>query len=165
MVSGARVMATLFLVLFALPVLFAPLVLFAAPAAASSDGPTGVWLTGKKKAAIRIYDCDAGLCGRIVWLKKPLDKTGRLKRDKNNPDAASRNQPLCGVVILRGLKSDEPGVWVGGTIYNPQDGHTYAGLIEVESEDTLMVRGYLGIPFLGKTEIWTKMEEPADSCT
>ena len=123
-----------------------------------------MWLTGKKGAAIRIYDCGEGLCGRIVWLKKPLDKTGRLKRDKNNPDVASRNQPLCGVVILRDLELRKPGDWGGGTIYNPQDGQTYAGSIKVESYDTLMVRGYLGIPLLGKTEVWTKMEEPADSC-
>lgn len=152
MVSGARVLAALLVVLFT------------ASAVASSDGLTGVWLTGKKKAAIRIYDCGEGLCGRIVWLKKPLDKTGRLKRDKNNPDVASRNQPLCGVVILRGLELRKPGDWGGGTIYNPQDGQTYAGSIKVESKDTLMVRGYLGIPLLGKTEVWTKMEEPADSC-
>lgn len=152
MVSGARALAALLVVLFA------------APAAASSDGLTGVWLTGKKKAAIRIYDCGEGLCGRIVWLKKPLDKTGRLKRDKNNPNVASRNQPLCGVVILRGLELRKPGDWGGGTIYNPQDGQTYGGSIKVESKDTLMVRGYLGIPLLGKTEVWTKMEEPADSC-
>ena len=116
MVSGVTVLAALLLVLFA------------APAAASSDGPTGVWLTGKKKAAIRIYDCGEGLCGRIVWLKKPLDKTGRLKRDKNNPNVASRNQPLCGVMILRGLELRKPGDWGGGTIYNPQERPDLCGI-------------------------------------
>jgi len=152
MIAGARIWVTVLVVLLD------------APAAASSLKPTGVWLSGKKKVAIRIYDCGDQLCGRIVWLKKPLDKAGRLKRDENNPDLAARDRPLCGVAIVVGLEPREPGLWDGGTIYNPQDGQTYSGLIRIESEDTLKVRGYIGIPLLGKSETWTRMEEPADSC-
>lgn len=143
----------------------AALLAFAAlPAAAAGEiDPTGVWLMEKKKVAIKIYQCDDGLCGRIVWLKQPLDRRGRPKRDKRNPDAAARNRPLCGIEVLRGLTPAGQDRWDGGTIYNPKDGKTYAASLRAAAADTLEVRGYVGFPLLGKTRTLTRAQQLADA--
>lgn len=45
---------------------------------------SGVWLMDTR-VAIQIFDCGDMLCGRIIWLKAPLDPQGLVKRDKLNP--------------------------------------------------------------------------------
>ncbi|RMD61309.1 MAG: DUF2147 domain-containing protein [Alphaproteobacteria bacterium] len=131
-------------------------------ATAAAVDPTGLWLMDNRKVAIRIDTCESGLCGRIVWLKKPFDKQGRLKRDTRNPDAAARHRPLCGIEVLRGLKPAGDGVWDGGTIYNPRDGRTYAATIRAEGHDVLKVRGYIGLPLFGKTRTLTRVQPGSD---
>lgn len=136
--------------------------LVALPAGAGYLDPTGVWLMEKNEVAIRVYECDDGLCGRIVWLEKPLDKQGQPKRDKRNPDAGARDRPLCGVQVLTGLRPAGGDRWEGGTIYNPEDGKTYTASIRLADPDTLKVRGYVGISLLGKTRTLTRVRERAD---
>lgn len=127
----------------------------------------GSWLTQKetKNAKIDIQPCakDAQrLCGKIVWLEKPFDDQGQPKVDKNNPDPSLQRRSLLGLELLSGFheKEGEPGVWEGGTIYNPEDGETYHCVIRLQKnaqgQDILHVRGYVGIPWFGKTQIWIR---------
>ena len=57
--------ATLFALAIAL--LMAP-----GSAKAHASGPTGVWLTQKGDAHVRVAPCGGALCGTIVWLREPL---------------------------------------------------------------------------------------------
>jgi uncharacterized protein (DUF2147 family) len=93
--------------------------------------PTGFWLD-KDGDTLRIQPCGAALCGTIVNLKVALDpKTGRARTDEKNADAGRRNQLLVGVRSLISMRPAGPGKW-SGTLYNPDDGRTYAGhLIEL----------------------------------
>lgn len=138
------------------------LALVALPSVAAQRDPTGLWLMEKNKFAIRIYECTEGLCGRIVWLRDPLDKRGRLKRDKHNPDTALRDRPVCGIEVLTGMRPASDDEWDGGTIYNPQDGKTYAASLRAVAPDTLEVRGYVGLPLFGKTRALTRVRQLAD---
>ena len=101
----------------------AVLVLVTGPALAES-GPSGTWVMDNGKVTVRVSECDGKLCGTIVGLKKPLDKHGRPKRDKENPNASLRNRPVIGLRILNGLRPDGGNSWAGA-IYNPDDGNTY----------------------------------------
>jgi uncharacterized protein (DUF2147 family) len=56
-----------------------------------------------------------------------------------------------GLKVLQDLKLTSGGKWKGGTIYNPDSGSTYRAQAYLKNEDTLFVRGYVGIPLLGKT--------------
>lgn len=50
--------------------------------AATASGPAGVWLTQSGDARIKVSRCGNALCGRVVWLKEPIDKkTGKAQLD------------------------------------------------------------------------------------
>lgn len=160
-ISSAALSAALALLLFA----FAT----ASPASGAPDhsgenDPRGIWVDHKQKVAVRIEICEDSLCGRIVWLKNPRERDGRLKRDGLNPDAAMRNRPLCGLGILRGFRLVTAGTWADGEIYNPNDGHIYGSTLIVENGDILKIRGYFGISLIGKTTKWTRMPDPKENC-
>jgi uncharacterized protein (DUF2147 family) len=120
---------------------------------AAGDEPasaiTGNWLTELKDGIIQIAPTQSAIYeGRIVGGNHP----GRL--DSMNPDPAQRGKPLRGQIILRDLHYDGNGKWSGGTIYDPNSGHTYRCQIEMTSADTLLVRGFIGVPLLGKQQTW-----------
>lgn len=126
---------------------------------ALAAGAVGVWQTEGGKSRVEITQCGEMLCGTIVWLKEPLDDEGKEKVDKNNPDEALKTRRLVGLKMLNGfVPDDEPNKWVKGTIYNPEDGDTYKCTMSLNDDGNLKVRGYVGIPLFGKTQIWTPAE-------
>ena len=81
---------------------------FAVPRAmAQSAVPEGVWLIDKK-AAVQIFDCQALMCGRVLWMYKPRNAQGVLNQDIHNPDPAPRKRPFCGLTMLSNLHPDGP---------------------------------------------------------
>jgi uncharacterized protein (DUF2147 family) len=76
------------------------------------------------KVTVKVATCGEQLCGKIVALKKPLDKHGRPKVDKENPNPALRKRPVIGLSLLEDMKPSGDGKWEGA-IYNPDDGRTY----------------------------------------
>lgn len=123
-----------------------------APAAEAAPAALlGNWLNGPKDGIIEITEtANHRIEGRIVGGAHP----GR--KDANNPDPALRDRVLRGLVIMRGLKADGENRWTGGKIYNPDDGQTYRCYIELRSDGTLKVRGFIGFALLGKTQTWTR---------
>ena len=88
---------------------------------ASAEVPEGVWLI-KGEAAVQIFGCNGLLCGRILWLQAPNNSQGQLKRDKRNPDPALRQRELCGLTVIRDLRSTAPNRWDEGWFYYPDGG-------------------------------------------
>jgi uncharacterized protein (DUF2147 family) len=128
--------------------------------AAETWSPQGVWLTEDRDGAVEIFDCGEVLCGRIVWQKSPLRADGSLDIDDHNPDPAQRQQPICGLQIIRDLKQSDPTTWSDGSVYDPDSGKTYHVKLTMEGADTLRLRGYIGIPLLGESQLWRRA--PAD---
>jgi len=58
-------------------------------------------------------------------------------------------------VIIWNLAYDD-GEYSGGYVYNPRDGETYRFAAQLIDDRTLKVRGYLGIPLLGQTQLWQR---------
>lgn len=54
--------------------------------------------------------------------------------------------------------------WEAGSIYDPQSGHTYQANITLKDSDHLQLRGYLGIPLLGATQVWTRVAQDQPRC-
>ena len=90
---------------------------------ASAEAPEGVWLIDGE-AAVQIFECNSLLCGRILWLQAPRDAQGQLKRDRRNPDPALRQRELCGLTVIRDLRSSGPNLWNDGWFYYPDSGKT-----------------------------------------
>lgn len=130
----------------------------------AAQTPQGWWLDATGKAGVYISACGVNLCGRIEWLRAPLDKAGRAKTDIHNPSPALRSRPLCGLTILGGFVPDATGGWRGGWIYDPSTGNTYRSILHVAADGTLRVRGYVGVPLLGRSEIMTRPAQPLVSC-
>lgn len=121
----------------------------------AGDAILGEWLTGEGKARVQIYRCDTLYCGKIVWLKEPV-KNGKEVVDDKNPDPALKNKPVIGLVIVWAFSYDGDGEWTGGKVYDPESGDTYSGKMTLKDSHTLRLRGYVLIPLLGRTEIWTR---------
>ena len=84
--------------------------------------------------------CGGSLCGTIVGLKKPLDKKGRPKLDKENPNPSLRSRPVIGLTILSNMKPNGKDKW-SGTIYNPDDGYTYRSFMKLRNGNKMKVEG------------------------
>ena len=129
----------------------------ASPAVAQDRSPVGVWLHANERIRVEISPCNAGLCGEIVWFRWPNDDAGLPLVDLKNRDPALRNRPLLGLRVIEGLRPDGKGKWVGGRIYNPDDGRDYRADLTVGADGILRVRAYVLLPILGKTLLWTKV--------
>ena len=131
-------------------------VLAAVASSAFAEDILGLWDAGESH--VEIYACGDRLCGRIAELDEPLDEEGKEKLDKNNPEPALQSRPLLGMDLVAGFVRAGKKKWEDGTIYDPRDGKTYKCVMKLQRDGSLKVRGYVGIPLLGKTVVWTRIE-------
>lgn len=123
-------------------------------AAAQSATPTGIWLTEKGDAHIRIHRCGRALCGTIVWIKDKIDpKTGKPPVDEANPDPRLRHRRIVGLRIFA-MTADGHGRWTGG-IYNSDDGQTYDAKLIPQGPRRLEVQGCVGL--ICGSETWRRI--------
>jgi uncharacterized protein (DUF2147 family) len=165
--NGPNQLKRLFASLVVVLSLTAAFIIGSRPVLAASAEPLGQWYAEGGAAVVEIALCGDGPCGRVVWLHSPLDEDGCELRDKNNPDPALRNRPVVGLQILGGLvASDHKHVsWTGGTIYDPVSGNTYRCRLELDGHDRLRLRGYVGIPLVGRSTTWTRVGSDKTRCT
>ena len=137
-------------------------ILFLAGASVShADQPPpveGTWLSGDGEGWIEIARTGDGLSGVIKG--SPNADDNRPDRDEKNPDPALRQRPLTGLELFSGFNYDGDGRWTGGMIYDPNSGKTYRCIITWVDGNTLKVRGYIGVPMLGRTETWKRVPDP-----
>jgi uncharacterized protein (DUF2147 family) len=127
----------------------------ARPAAAIAADPQGVWMSAERDTKVRISNCGEKLCGRVVWLNEPIDRTtGKPKTDKENPDASKQRRPLIGLQIISGMQAKGSDTWQG-QIYNADDGKTYAASLELQSNTRARVEGCV-LSVLCKAQTWTR---------
>ena len=124
---------------------------------AESDKIIGVWEVGSGKARVKITKYGDKFGGKIVWLKEPNYPDGTKKVDKNNPDEAKRTTPLLGYNNLLGFSYKGKSEYDGGTIYDPENGSTYNCVISLEDDNTIKVRGYIGVQLFGRTDTWKRV--------
>ena len=142
--------------------LIAALAMFAAASVmAQQASPVGLWKniddeSGKPNALIRITESNGELKGRIEKLFKSPGEEQNPKCDKC--DGALKDQPVLGMTILSGMKRDGD-EYNGGNILDPNNGKVYRSKLSViEGGKKLNVRGYIGIPMLGRSQTWLREE-------
>ncbi len=129
----------------------------------ADDDILGKWTTKDGKSHVVISKCDAGLCGKIVWLKEPKypadddgGMAGQTKVDRENPNPELQKKPILGLEFMSGFKTRKGNVWENGTIYDPDNGKTYKCKLTLTDPKTLKVRGFIGFSWIGRTSIWTR---------
>ncbi len=134
----------------------------ASPAVPAAPTAVGLWQkldqSGKPAAWFRILDCNGVYVGRIVKIfaqpgENPSDwRCTQCKGDQ-------KNAPVLGIAFIKGMHRDGMS-YRDGTILDPRDGSIYSALMELSADgQTLTVRGYVGIPFLGQSEVWQRPRE------
>jgi uncharacterized protein (DUF2147 family) len=131
------------------------------PAWAQEASPVGLWkniddVTGKPKALIRISESNGVLQGKIEKLFRAPELEQNPKCDKCTD--ARKDQPLVGLLLLSGLKKDGD-EYNGGEILDPENGKVYKSKLELaDGGKKLKVRGYIGMPMLGRSQTWVRQE-------
>lgn len=123
------------------------------------DAVIGKWKNGEGTGIVEIYRTTSGhYAGKIIWLKEPIDpETGKPKLDKRNPDESKRAVPTLGLINMHGFTyNEEDKVWEDGHIYDPKNGKEYSCKMELQDNNTLKVRGYIGVSLIGRTDTWTR---------
>lgn len=121
----------------------------------------GIWFDDSGDGAVEIAPCGRNLlCGKIVWLKEPMNAEGRPKHDKYNPDPALQKRPICGLPILANLQRMTDGSYDLGTVYDPKKGSQHEAAIRLLRDDKLQLTGFGLGRLLSKNFVWTRA--PAD---
>jgi uncharacterized protein (DUF2147 family) len=146
----------------------AALALLAVPASAQQSGVMGTWLTASGSAHVKIGPCpDAAsgpLCGTVVQLINPKAPNGQplapeAATDVRNENPELRSRKVIGMPLLWGFKMTDPNTYEGGHIYNGEDGKTYSANISLQPDGKLRLRGFIGTPMFGQTQLWTRVSQ------
>jgi len=123
---------------------------------AEQNTPVGRWKTvddktGKPKAIVVVYEASGRLFGRV---EATLDPNGKKVCDLCKDER--KNQPIVGMVILRGLAAHGE-EYSGGDILDPNNGSVYRCRLRLQDGGRkLSVRGFIGFSLLGRSQVWTR---------
>jgi uncharacterized protein (DUF2147 family) len=71
-------------------------------------------------------------------------------------EGALKNAPVIGLVKITGLKTDGD-EYVDGQILDPDNGKVYRSKVHLtDGGKKLSVRGYIGVPMLGRSQTWVR---------
>ncbi len=125
-----------------------------APLSAFAADIKGNWLTEEGKARVTVDSCGQGVCGKIVWLKEPNDKSGKPQTDILNEDKSLRTRPIIGVQVVEFTPASATN-WKG-KVYNPEDGKSYSGEANLLADGKLVVKGCGLGGLICEDETWTR---------
>ncbi|HEY4297197.1 MAG TPA: DUF2147 domain-containing protein [Paraburkholderia sp.] len=124
--------------------------------------PVGVWQTiddhtGQPKALVQIVEDsgDGTLSGKVIKGLGPNDQPARRCTACTD---ARKDQPILGMTIIDGMHKTDDG-WDGGHILDPETGKIYRCRMRIEDGgQKLVVRGYIGISLLGRSQTWNRQQ-------
>ncbi|WP_172125315.1 MULTISPECIES: DUF2147 domain-containing protein [unclassified Devosia] len=127
----------------------------------------GTWRT-VLESEITITPCPEGYCGVLSKIVVPEGKLSAEETraaaaigpedfvDARNKEPELRNRPMLGLQILTLRPSDKPAVF-DGSIYNPEDGNTYSGYVQVTGPDALRLNGCVLFNVICRGEEWVRV--------
>lgn len=143
--------------------LVASALLFSGIAHAGEPTPVGTWrtvddATHEPRALVRIEEDRGTLTGRIVQLfRAPAEEPNPVCQDCTGE---RHNQPVLGMTILWNFHRHGE-VWNDGEVLDPEDGSIYSANLHLRDNGTrLVVRGYIAVPLLGRSQIWERVDAP-----
>ena len=131
----------------------ATLMIAAAPA---PNGAAGLWQSPEDGGSlVRIDNCGGDICGRLVT--SPRLRAFPDQTDVRNRDQGLRGRRLRDLLVLR-ARATGPNRWGDGWLYNPVDGTTYKGDLELRNDGALLrLTGCVIAPFC-RTQVWRRAD-------
>jgi uncharacterized protein (DUF2147 family) len=130
----------------------------------AADTPVGVWRTiddhtHQPKALVEITQHDDGtLSGKVIKGLNPNDSPDRRCTECTDE---RKDQKILGMTIIKDMKKDGDS-WDGGRILDPENGKVYRCKMHLEDGgQKLVVRGYIGISLLGRSQTWIRQSDAA----
>ena len=123
---------------------------------AQSNPSVGLWKSEEpdKTTLIRTFEENGKLMGKVEKLVKKGVEDTTATCTKCTGD--SKDKPITGLTLILDMKKDGA-KWTDGKILEPDSGKVYACKIEPSPDGKkLNVRG--SILFLGKTQVWSRVE-------
>jgi uncharacterized protein (DUF2147 family) len=125
---------------------------------ALEPSPVGFWKTvddrtHKPRGIVRIYEENNQFFGKIETSFNPEEMTALCEKCTGD----RKDAPVIGLVIMRGMtkRGSEYG---GGEILDPETGWVYRCRFALIGQGSkLLIRGYLGVPVLGRTQTWVRV--------
>ena len=132
-------------------------------AAAQAASPAGLWKTvddktKKEKSLVRIVESGGVYTGKVEKVIDPDSPKDAVCKDCTDD---RKDKPVVGMTIIRNMKASasDKNLFEGGDILDPNNGKVYsAKLTLVDGGKKLDVRGYIGMPMLGRTQTWQRVE-------
>lgn len=123
---------------------------------AMAASPAGTWTTiddktGAKRAVVSVSVSGGTMHGTIVKVYPQAGDTGVCSKCPG----AFKGKKIQGLGFLWGLKDKGNGVWDGGSILDPKTGKVYRAKATLQG-NKLLVRGYVGVSALGRTQTWVR---------
>ncbi|CAN1558761.1 Domain of unknown function DUF2147 [Spirosomataceae bacterium] len=124
--------------------------------AQNADAVLGVWKNGEGTGMVQIYKKAEKYYGKIVWLKVPNDSNGKPRVDVNNPEPKLQSRTIKGLENLRDFVYKGDSKWEDGSVYDPKNGNDYSCEMKLIDDNTLEVRGFIGVSLFGRTDVWKR---------
>ena len=126
-------------------------------AQAVEPSPLGLWKTvddktGMPRALVRIYAQNGKYFGHI----EQSFTIGSEARVCIECTDERKNKPIIGLIVIRNMTMRD-GEYGGGDILDPENGSVYRCKFHFEKDGALLVvRGYIGISLLGRSQTWQR---------
>ena len=134
------------------------------PLRAADQSATGLWeqvdeKSGQPESWFRIAEKNGVYEGTIVKMFLKPGEDPNWTCDKC--EGADKGKPVLGLTLIKGMQRTG-NAYENGTIMDPRDGSVYSALMKLSSDgQKLEVRGYLGISFLGRSQVWNRLPDNA----
>jgi uncharacterized protein (DUF2147 family) len=131
---------------------------------AAEPSAVGLWeqvdeKSGKPESWFKITERSGVYLGNIVKIFFKPGEDENWVCDKCEGD--EKGKPVLGLALIKGMQ--RKGLeYENGTIMDPRDGSVYSALMKISPDgQKLEVRGFLGISFLGRSQIWNRLPDNA----
>jgi len=127
--------------------------------------PQGRYLTASGNLEVEVAACGTALCGTVtrVLANRSMHRPGQEMKPADTRPALGM-QLLSGFRPVQPLASEadpssagaQPTQWAG-LIHDRETGRQYDALMSVDASGDLVLRGYVGLPLFGRTQVWHRL--------
>jgi uncharacterized protein (DUF2147 family) len=125
----------------------------------SAQSPEGVWITydddtGEATGHVKIFKEGEEFFGKVIKLILEPEVPVCTKCSESDD---RKGEPILGMEIMRNFAKDGE-KWFG-RILDPENGKVYKASLALENNNTIRLRGYVGIQLFGRTQVWKRLKK------